>query len=345
MGNCSSHAMRFGSEFILLYLHILIGQTRSSENLDVFPSCLMGNVTWDSNSITGLLPNIDTPEECQTQCTDDCAGFTWFSKDASPYHNLCVHFSNLEQEIECTDCVSGPAQCMCSKQGECGVGEDNLLNTFPNIQDEMTCYKICEDHLQCQFYTYFLEGHILQHICLLFSSCEVLDESCEGCVTGQTEECHVCDYDQTVNGQCVLGQCKDGWTSYNSNCYKLFTGSNGINSYREVCQAEGGDLASVHSQEENTFLTTLLRVKQQAVITWIGGYNCNVTQHKCTWFDHSNWDWYNWASDEPDADEGCVFLGYNYNAGVAPDLWFDGSCSYDHPQGTDGICKISNKYL
>merc|ERR1712215_108402 len=99
-----------------------------------------------------------------------------------------------------------------------------------------------------------------------------------------------------VNGQCQgCSALSDKWTYYDNSCYKLLTGERSQSSYRTICQEEGGELPSVHSDMQNDFLTTLLR--DEAVWTWIGGYDCS---QKCKWLDGSDWDWDNWAPEEPD---------------------------------------------
>ena len=104
--------------------------------------------------------------------------------------------------------------------------------------------------------------------------------------------------------------CKDGWTQYENSCYKLLTGEFSQDSYQSICQAEGGDLASVHSVEENNVLASLLREKPRALFTWIGGYDCRKPSHggSCKWLDGSDWDWTNFQVESKEF----IQLEYNY---------------------------------
>merc|ERR1712038_1080395 len=55
-----------------------------------------------------------------------------------------------------------------------------------------------------------------------------------------------------------LQGCPGDWAEYEGACYQLFQGLGGVEEYRLVCQEEGGDLVSIHSQEENDFVVALL---------------------------------------------------------------------------------------
>jgi len=303
----------------------------------LYPSCLQANVTWDYMSDT--IPNVETPEDCQTYCynSNQCLAFTWVSSNVSMFHNLCALFHSTDQEVPCTDCVSGPSKCVCSFQGECTMLEDNAIGSYLNIPDEISCQDICIEETGCNYYTYFSDGYQLQHLCLTFSTCEEIDETCQGCVTGP-KQCQICSFEDMVNGQCKgcsgLG---DQWTYYEDSCYKVLTGEHSQYSYRTNCQEEGGELPSVHSDMQNKFLTSLLR--PNADLTWIGGYDCSYT---CKWIDGSAWDWDNWASEEPDNVDGkdCIFIGYHETGNEEDTSWFDGSCDTSY-YDVDAICKVN----
>ena len=135
--------------------------------------CLRADITWDSGLIVQTFPNIESTEECQKLCSGDCHAITWLSPNSATFHNLCALFSSTDQEIPCTDCVSGPPVCTCSEKGECGIEGENFIESYPNIPDEASCLEICDETQECNFFAYFSDEHILQHLCLLFSSCEV----------------------------------------------------------------------------------------------------------------------------------------------------------------------------
>merc|ERR1719186_1456560 len=100
----------------LLFLPFVMSGTTVNRD-QLYPSCLQDDITWDTSDILDTLSNMETPEECQTHCQGDCKAFTWLSPNASTFHNLCVLFSSAMQEVPCTECVSGPAECTCSMKG------------------------------------------------------------------------------------------------------------------------------------------------------------------------------------------------------------------------------------
>ena len=79
---------------------------------------------------------------------------------------------------------------------------------------------------------------------------------------------------------------------------------------RAQCQAEGGDLASVHSTGENEFIRQLGRTER----LWLGGRRTSCTGRACTdftWSDGSAWDYDNWDRGEPNnyfQDEVCLSM-------------------------------------
>ena len=72
---------------------------------------------------------------------------------------------------------------------------------------------------------------------------------------------------------------------------------------RDKCKRKGGgDLASIHSTEENNFVADLIRqrLKSSEYLTrqrwywcWIGA-RLNITNKEFTWLDGTPWDFTNW---------------------------------------------------
>ena len=115
------------------------------------------------------------------------------------------------------------------------------------------------------------------NLCLLFSSCDSLDEECDGCVTG-SPDCSICSFEDTISGQCGAA-CGEGWSMFGDNCYKLLDNSGeqyfDISVCTEECQLAGGNLTSIHSAEENSFVASLLRKSKSGFgeqVTWNGNY-------------------------------------------------------------------------
>ncbi|XP_028447513.1 galactose-specific lectin nattectin isoform X1 [Perca flavescens] len=75
-------------------------------------------------------------------------------------------------------------------------------------------------------------------------------------------------------GQTCPGSCPPGWTQFGSRCFSFyFQGKSWIDA-ENFCKSDGGNLASVHSEEEHEFLRTYIRkVTGENKRTWIGGFD------------------------------------------------------------------------
>ena len=77
----------------------------------------------------------------------------------------------------------------------------------------------------------------------------------------------------------------------------------------EICRDEckrkgGGDLASIHSREENNFVADLIRQRLPGTPgnyrcnceywIWIGGFMNPALNYEPTWLDGTPWDFSNW---------------------------------------------------
>ena len=109
-----------------------------------YPSCLQSSLTWNETNLLSTEINIATPEDCQTLCstTDNCAGFTWLSKDFSIFPLGCLMLTQLVDERPCDNCVSGPPECLCTEQGVCIEQDNNMIGVDliyieTNVQTEM----------------------------------------------------------------------------------------------------------------------------------------------------------------------------------------------------------------
>ena len=63
-------------------------------------------------------------------------------------------------------------------------------------------------------------------------------------------------------------------------------------------QAAGGDLVSIHSEEENALVVSLLAAAagspRYVAWTWTGGRDCQPATGECSWSDGTAWDFSNW---------------------------------------------------
>ncbi|CAI5449638.1 unnamed protein product [Caenorhabditis angaria] len=102
----------------------------------------------------------------------------------------------------------------------------------------------------------------------------------------------------------IPSHCPSGYTWFSETdfCYKNFVRSTNFNDARSSCQADGGELASIHSQVENDFLVqftkTGLTVKDNNWNdqVWIGYVYQN---QKWQWTDGTNSTFVNWGDGEP----------------------------------------------
>ena len=142
-------------------LLLLLLQTAAATT--TFPSCLTANTTWDSSLITSFTPDIPSPELCQQLCVDSppCQAVTWTSP-ATRLPFSCLTFSTTTTELPCTDCVSGPARCSCSSQGECQAKEGNIVDVFPDIPTVEVCAALCLGEDSCQFFTYLGDNNVFR---------------------------------------------------------------------------------------------------------------------------------------------------------------------------------------
>merc|ERR1711962_470506 len=87
--------------------------------------------------------------------------------------------------------------------------------------------------------------------------------------------------------------CPSGYTVFNSHCYKLYSDfKKNYDTSEAKCVADGGHLASVHSEEENEFLVELAGKEE---LFWMGG-KVNSNSDGWIWMDGTPWDYENIGS-------------------------------------------------
>uniref|UniRef100_A0A8C9Z882 C-type lectin domain-containing protein n=1 Tax=Sander lucioperca TaxID=283035 RepID=A0A8C9Z882_SANLU len=65
---------------------------------------------------------------------------------------------------------------------------------------------------------------------------------------------------------------------------------------QNFCKSDGGNLASVHSEEEHVFLRDYIRkVTGENKKTWMGGFD-SVQEGEWMWSDGSTFDYKHWGS-------------------------------------------------
>ncbi|PIK46115.1 C-type lectin 4 [Apostichopus japonicus] len=130
----------------------------------------------------------------------------------------------------------------------------------------------------------------------------------------------------------AFAACPPGWTQWQQSCY-------GYQSQVRVswldaesnCQAQGGHLVSIGSQEENLFIynwwVSMLRPLDGTFHEWMYiGYNDLATEGVWEWSDGSLTTFTQWGGDQPAGDnaDNCA----NMVAIIADDIgkWDDGTC-------------------
>ena len=95
----------------------------------------------------------------------------------------------------------------------------------------------------------------------------------------------------------------------------------------EYKNADGhdGHLVSMHTEEEDRFISSLMRADADEQIYWIGlRMNCPTCEFE--WTDQSSFNYAHWQEGEPNNSEGlenCVHLKHD-----AGDIWNDQKCTW-----------------
>lgn len=92
---------------------------------------------------------------------------------------------------------------------------------------------------------------------------------------------------------------------YDGHYYKVFDTPMKWTEARDACEAVGGHLAAVSSEEEQNFICDIIKSTEQANI-WIGGYYSKA-EKQWNWVDGFEWDYTNWDDPQPDNYTGDEF--------------------------------------
>uniref|UniRef100_A0A3B5QZT6 C-type lectin domain-containing protein n=1 Tax=Xiphophorus maculatus TaxID=8083 RepID=A0A3B5QZT6_XIPMA len=115
-----------------------------------------------------------------------------------------------------------------------------------------------------------------------------------------------------------------GWRQHGSNCYKFKSETmKSWSAARHDCVEEGGDLVSISSLEENTFVMGTL--SSTHLDFWIGLHNPTVGGY--SWSDGTPLSHTNWGHGEPNNHEGreeCVEMVSSNNGTFS--WWNDLNC-------------------
>ncbi|XP_037122188.1 macrophage mannose receptor 1-like [Syngnathus acus] len=126
-----------------------------------------------------------------------------------------------------------------------------------------------------------------------------------------------------------------GWRRFGSNCYKKMETTNGWLGARYDCVWEGGDLVSITSEGEQSFVKEQMGDKP----FWIGRSNLNCDVAWCQFFEagekrlslsdtgvtptYANWDS---RQDRSSDHESCAYVNQGVHVDSQPGKWRHGSC-------------------
>ena len=162
---------------MFLYYYNLTGAF-GQENLE----CFVAGVCDESFHLDASY--VDDEFECLEQCkaNNNC---NWFSY--SPQLAFCelLHNCSVLSIPECPDCLSGQVDCkipepQCWVQGQC---KGNMIH-FEEASTQEECLEICKKEEGCKWFTYYNRTRVGQS-CVLFHDCPVLQDDCDGCVSGE----------------------------------------------------------------------------------------------------------------------------------------------------------------
>ncbi|XP_039674865.1 galactose-specific lectin nattectin-like isoform X2 [Perca fluviatilis] len=118
------------------------------------------------------------------------------------------------------------------------------------------------------------------------------------------------------------GPCPPGWTQFGSRCFSFNYHAKSWVNAETFCKAAGGNLASVHSEEEYEFLRTFIhQVTGENKVAWIGGFD-SVQEKEWMWSDGSPSRLATVNLTQPDNEGGrehCLEMNYH-------DKWNDYVC-------------------
>ncbi|XP_015209614.1 lactose-binding lectin l-2-like [Lepisosteus oculatus] len=126
-------------------------------------------------------------------------------------------------------------------------------------------------------------------------------------------------------GEQCQGTCPPGWESFRNRCFQYVAQEKPWAEAETECIRLGGNLASVHSEEENTFLVQLIKSKRPYP-AWLGGSDCQK-EGTWLWSDGSKWDYTKWNPTEPNSSgvENCIHTFW------AQLNWNDIACNNRYP--------------
>ncbi|XP_076019414.1 uncharacterized protein LOC143010762 isoform X2 [Genypterus blacodes] len=140
-----------------------------------------------------------------------------------------------------------------------------------------------------------------------------------------------CDPDATVGDRHIEGEtfCPIGWTRWGTRCFVFIDDGKTWVEAEMYCQFEGGNLASIHGEDENHFIKALTRGETYDFpVAWVGGHD-GVQNNFWMWSDGSKFNYENSGQETNrinDRAEHCLRINTGYDL-----RWQCASCSETYP--------------
>uniref|UniRef100_A0AC34GSL2 C-type lectin domain-containing protein n=1 Tax=Panagrolaimus sp. ES5 TaxID=591445 RepID=A0AC34GSL2_9BILA len=134
------------------------------------------------------------------------------------------------------------------------------------------------------------------------------------------------------------GGCPSTWTFFNVTgfCYKVVMKEEGWEDARNFCKSVGGDLVSIHSEAENTFVSNLVPPSEINCKNAEIGLRFDTDQGKWTWTDNTYFDVSFWAPKYPKNGQKCGISINSKDCSDPPGLWATTYCE----EQEQSICKM-----
>uniref|UniRef100_A0A914CNQ2 C-type lectin domain-containing protein n=1 Tax=Acrobeloides nanus TaxID=290746 RepID=A0A914CNQ2_9BILA len=106
----------------------------------------------------------------------------------------------------------------------------------------------------------------------------------------------------------TCANCPPGYTGFENACYLITGNSSNFAGARNYCQANGGDLVSIHDNATNYFIQSQLVHQSNIIGYWIG-LTCNETNgignnSVCSWLDGTSYNYQDWQAGGTDGASG-----------------------------------------
>jgi len=119
--------------------------------------------------------------------------------------------------------------------------------------------------------------------------------------------------------------CPLGWSHFEGKCFQAVVEKLDWISARAFCKSEGGELASIHSSQENSFVKDLVRAVGIEDLFWLGGTD-SESETVWQWSDGTPWDYQDhYFTSSGGEAKNCLIIDYTHGTSRLGS-WGDISC-------------------